>query len=87
MFSYQNTSANEIERSIGNPNRLLYKSLKIKIMKKYAMIQIDADLHASLKVFCREKGYKIGGLIENLIKDRIESSKKPLPKTTLSTKI
>jgi hypothetical protein len=26
-------------------------------------------------------------LIENLIKDRIESSKKPLPKTTLSTKI
>ncbi len=55
-------------------------------MKKYAMIQIDADLHASLKVFCKEKGYKIGGLIESLIKDRIESSKKPLPKTTLSTK-
>jgi len=56
-------------------------------MKKYAMIQIDAELHASLKDFCKEKGYKIGGLIESLIKDRIESSKKSLPKKVLSTKI
>ena len=56
-------------------------------MKKYAMVQIDADLHASLKYFCKEKGYKIGGLIESLIKDRIESSKKPLPKAILTTKI
>ena len=56
-------------------------------MKKYAMIQIDAELHAVLKDFCKEKGYKIGGLIESLIKDRIESSKKSLPKKVLSTKI
>jgi hypothetical protein len=56
-------------------------------MKKYAMIQIDADMHTILKNFCKERGYKISGLVESLIKDKIESSKKPLPKNILSTKI
>ena len=52
-------------------------------MKKYAMIQIDADMHHLLKEFCKEKGYKISGLIETLIKEKVESSKKTPPKNIL----
>jgi hypothetical protein len=52
-------------------------------MKKYAMIQIDADVHQTLKEFCKEKGYKISGLIETLIKEKVESSKKTPPKNIL----
>jgi hypothetical protein len=52
-------------------------------MKKYAMIQIDADVHLLLKEFCKEKGYKISGLIETLIKEKVESSKKTPPKNVL----
>ena len=61
-------------------------STKIKIMKKYAMIQIDADVHQLLKEFCKEKGYKISGLVETLIKDKVSSIKKPLPKNVLTAK-
>ena len=52
-------------------------------MKKYAMIQIDADVHHTLKEFCKEKGYKISGLIETLVKEKVESSKKTPPKNIL----
>jgi hypothetical protein len=52
-------------------------------MKKYAMIQINADVHQTLKEFCKEKGYKISGLIETLIKEKVESSKKTPPKNVL----
>jgi hypothetical protein len=52
-------------------------------MKKYAMIQIDADVHQLLKDFCKDKGYKISGLIETLIKEKVESSKKTPPKNVL----
>jgi predicted HicB family RNase H-like nuclease len=52
-------------------------------MKKYAMIQIDAEIHQLLKEFCKEKGYKINGLVETLIKEKVESTKKPLPKNIL----
>lgn len=58
-----------------------------KFMKKYSMIQIDAELHASLKDFCNQRGYKISGLVESLIKDKIETSKNPLPKKILAAKI
>jgi len=44
-------------------------------MKKYAMIQIDADVHLMLKEFCKEKGYKLNGLVEALIKERIQTPK------------
>jgi hypothetical protein len=56
-------------------------------MKKYAMIQIDAELHSSLKEFCKNRGYKISGLVESLIKDKIEPIQNTLPKKVLSTKI
>jgi len=52
-------------------------------MKKYAMIQIDAQIHQVLKDFCKERGYKINGLIETLIKEKVDASKKPLPKNVL----
>jgi predicted HicB family RNase H-like nuclease len=52
-------------------------------MKKYAMIQIDAEVHQSLKEFCKEKGYKINGLVETLIKEKVESLKKTPPKNVL----
>lgn len=52
-------------------------------MKKYAMIQIDAQIHQLLKEFCKEKGYKINGLVETLIKEKVESVKKISPKNVL----
>jgi hypothetical protein len=52
-------------------------------MKKYAMIQIDAEIHQLLKDFCKEKGYKINGLVETLIKEKVESVKKIPPKNIL----
>ena len=48
------------------------------------MIQINADVHSELKEFCKKKGYKISGLVESLIKERIESSN-PKPKRVLSS--
>lgn len=56
-------------------------------MKKYAMLQIDAEVHSSLKKFCDERGMKMGKLVETLIKDKISLNKKPIPTQILSTKI
>ena len=47
------------------------------------MIQINADVHQQLKDFCKERGYKLSGLIETLIKEKVESSKKTPPKNVL----
>jgi predicted HicB family RNase H-like nuclease len=56
-----------------------------KVMsKKYAMIQIDAEVHLLLKEFCQERGYKINGLVETLIKERVASVKQP-PRNVLPT--
>jgi hypothetical protein len=52
-------------------------------MKKYAMIQIDAQIHQTLKEFCKEKGYKINGLVETLIKEKVQSLSKTTPKNVL----
>ena len=52
-------------------------------MKKYAMIQIDAEIHQALKEFCKEKGYKINGLVETLIKEKVHSLSKNAPKNVL----
>jgi hypothetical protein len=52
-------------------------------MKKYAMIQIDAQIHQALKEFCKEKGYKINGLVETLIKEKVQSLNKTAPKNVL----
>jgi len=52
-------------------------------MKKYAMIQIDAEVHQLLKEYCKEKGYKINGLIETLIKEKVQPLNKTTPKNVL----
>ena len=55
-----------------------------KNMKKYAMLQIDADVHQLLKSFCKDKGYKIGryvgqghGGLKNTIAFDISPKRKP----------
>ena len=42
-------------------------------VKKYAMLQIDAEVHQMLKEFCKDRGYKMNGLVETLIKERVSS--------------
>jgi hypothetical protein len=38
---------------------------------KYAMLQIKKDTHELLKKYCDEHGFKMGSLVENLIKKHI----------------
>ena len=53
--------------------------------KKYAMLQIDAEVHQLLKLFCKERGYKMNGLVESLIKEKV-SPTKTLPANILRSK-
>ena len=54
--------------------------------KKYAMLQIDAEIHQLLKEFCKDKGYKMNGLVESLIKEKVSPNAKSLPSNILKTK-
>jgi len=54
--------------------------------KKYAMLQIDAEVHQMLKEFCKDKGYKMNGLVESLIRDKV-SPTQTLPTNVLRSKI
>ena len=56
-----------------------------KNMKKYAMLQIDANVHQLLKSFCKDKGYKMNGLVESLIKEKV-SPTQTLPTNVLRSK-
>lgn len=38
---------------------------------KYAMLQIKKDTHELLKEYCYEHGFKMGSLVENLIKKHV----------------
>lgn len=42
---------------------------------KYAMLQIKKDTHEMLKTYCEEHGFKMGSLVENLIKKHIGINK------------
>ena len=42
---------------------------------KYSMLQIKKETHELLKNYCEEHGFKMGSLIENLIKKHIGSTK------------
>jgi inactivated superfamily I helicase len=53
---------------------------------KYAMLQIKKDTHELLKEYCEEHGFKMGSLVENLIKKHIGISK-PQSGVLLSDKI
>ena len=46
-------------------------------MGKYTTIQIKRDLYKELHDYCCEYGYTKSGLIERLIKQRINQFKKP----------
>lgn len=54
--------------------------------KKYAMLQIDAEVHQLLKEFCKDRGYKMNGLVESLIKEKVSPTARPLPSNVLKTK-
>jgi predicted HicB family RNase H-like nuclease len=53
--------------------------------KKYAMLQIDAEVHQLLKEFCKDRGYKMNGLVESLIKEKV-SPTKTLPTNVLKSR-
>jgi hypothetical protein len=38
---------------------------------KYAMLQIKKETHELLKEYCEEHGFKMGSLVENLIKKHV----------------
>lgn len=42
---------------------------------KYAMLQIKKETHELLKNYCEEHGFKMGSLVENLIKKHIGVTK------------
>ena len=44
-------------------------------MKKNKSIIIDGDLHQRLKIFCKGKSMKIGGVVENLIRTFLNNPK------------
>jgi hypothetical protein len=42
---------------------------------KYSMLQIKKETHELLKGYCEEHGFKMGSLVENLIKKHIGVTK------------
>lgn len=38
---------------------------------KYSMLQIKKETHELLKNYCEEHGFKMGSLVENLIKKHV----------------
>jgi len=44
-------------------------------MRKYTTIQINKETHELLQEYCKEHGYKLSGLVETLIKQRVGTSK------------
>jgi len=42
---------------------------------KYSMLQIKKETHTLLKEYCETHGFKMGSLVENLIKKHIGVSK------------
>ncbi len=44
----------------------------MKEEKKYAMVQLDADLHKALKAYCNMHGFQIKGFIQALIRQSLK---------------
>ena len=53
---------------------------------KYAMLQIKKETHELLKEYCEEHGFKMGSLVENLIKKHIGVTK-PVPGVLKADKV
>jgi len=43
----------------------------MKEEKKYAMIQIPAEIHQALREHCKKNGFKIGSLVSILVKKHL----------------
>jgi hypothetical protein len=41
----------------------------------YSMLQIKKETHTILKTYCEENGFKMGSLVEKLIRKHINSEK------------
>ena len=44
-------------------------------MNKYTTIQIKKETHILLQEYCKEHGYKLSGLVETLIKQKVVTPK------------
>ena len=44
--------------------------------KKYAMVQLDADLHKALKEYAKMHGFQIKGLVQSLIRQALKDKRK-----------
>jgi len=64
-------------------NIYIRKYEKSNTMKNYTAIQIKKDTHALLQEYCREHGHTLSGLVESLIKQKIN---KPKPMNILQVK-
>lgn len=42
---------------------------------KIKTIQIELELHNKLKIYCKQRGLKLGVLVESLIKDKLDDSR------------
>ena len=52
-------------------------------MRKYTTIQIKKETHELLQDYCKEHGYKLSGLVESLIKQRVGN---PRPENVLKVR-
>lgn len=55
-----------------------------KNINKYTTLQVKKEVHNELVDFCERHGYKISGLVEKLIKERIHND--PSNKKVLKVK-
>jgi len=44
----------------------------MKVEKKYAMVQLDKDLHEALKQYCKHHGFMMKGFIQALVRQAIK---------------
>ena len=47
-----------------------------KDTKKYAMVQLDADLHKALKNYCKSHGFMIKGFLQALVRQALANNKR-----------
>jgi hypothetical protein len=43
--------------------------------QKYTTIQIKKETHTLLQEYCKERGFKLSGLVESLIKQKVNQPK------------
>ena len=48
----------------------------MKEEKKYAMVQLDYELHQALKNYCKMHGFQMKGLVQALIRQAIKDKRK-----------